>query len=77
MPFKFYSFHWTEVEGKEFVNQGNFWYFTSRPNYDTHEMRDWTIPYFKLKPNAVILFQNVTEISQEQYESYTGQPFIM
>jgi hypothetical protein len=76
MTFRFYSFHWTQVKGKEILKQDNCYYYTSGPT-EISDMKETVIRIFSLDQDAVILLQNITEISKEEYESLTGKPFIM
>lgn len=77
MECNFFSYHWTQVNGKEILQQGDCYYFTTLTNYDLQEMKDYAKRFFSIDPAAIITIQNIQPITKELFELKTGKPFFL
>jgi hypothetical protein len=67
---KYFKFNWTDVHGKEILDQGEGYYYTTGiPNVEEMKQK---IRVSTQKPSAVIQIHAVTEISQEQFDHLTA-----
>ncbi|MEO8764927.1 MAG: hypothetical protein ABI416_11595 [Ginsengibacter sp.] len=74
MQQKFFSFDWKQVEGEKVLKSDSFFYSASAEEYDSDDMKSRVIKLFSLDPSAVIVIENIAEISKEQYEILSGLP---
>jgi hypothetical protein len=73
----FYKVQWSEWNDDVISDEGTFYFFTTNPaelQYDNER----TFKLFTHKPDSAdITFDQITELTKEQYEAKTGKQFML